>query len=944
MEGPSDGWYRLGEVALTVPDLGSALTELRSQVVTDDAEGPEVKLILPDEQVKFMTVPAQTGDADLTAAIEQALDGATPYPVADLAYDYAVAGDSLHIAAVTRQTLAEAEGFAIEHDFLPLSFVTIPPKGDMFPREPFFGATQKALTSLTPGVTVTGDDLPVAVLGDAPEAPVAAPEPDPQPEAKQAEPEATPEPQTVHASESKPDKTPDEKKQAKAKAPDDAPAAEKPAKAKPAPAASKEKPADAAPRKDAAQAKAASDPESAKKPAKKKTPPADDSAPKKAPKPDVAKKDATAKKKSAAAKPLPSPADVPPAVKPVPGAGEEAPPAASPGFASIRAKRDTAPGAARTPLSADKTVGNTAPIPKPERDESLTDKDALATQEKAKASLTERPKADTAEAAAPVQDAGDDVSTGQRAASFATAAMARASTGLGKGIGFVSRRTARKPEDTGAKPGTQERTPPAGGKQRVSLRGKGAAAAIASGNMMEESERMTVFGARGKAKVGGKPRFLGLILTSILLLFLLAVAAWASLFLEGGVASLFGRSQTPVVASVTPEIRESEITTPAQTPVVGEDIPEPALKLPVPETDRGEEVNLASLSEGVPVLSEELVEEQIDGLSVPFEAEALTPEQAEARYAATGIWQRAPAPPAEPQQGVLADLYVASIDPGVSQGDAIAIPSLLENLTDRPLSGQRNPLPFDSGLTFDDNGLIEPSPEGVVTPDGYRLILGSPAIKPPARPGQAVDTTPDEDAQSGATEQPAVVDDTLAGFRPRPRPGNLVEQNERANLGGLSLSEFAQKRPRLRPPLSEEKLAGEADETATEFAVASSLKPNQRPRNFASLVDRARKNAENEVVRTAAVAPRTVQPKIPSSTNVAKQATVRNAINLRKVNLIGVYGKPSARRALVRLSNGRYKKVKVGDRIDGGRVAAIGEDRLSYTKSGRQVVLQMPKG
>lgn len=62
------------------------------------------------------------------------------------------------------------------------------------------------------------------------------------------------------------------------------------------------------------------------------------------------------------------------------------------------------------------------------------------------------------------------------------------------------------------------------------------------------------------------------------------------------------------------------------------------------------------------------------------------------------------------------------------------------------------------------------------------------------------------------------------------------------------------------------------------------------------------------------------------------------------MNLIGVYGKPSSRRALVRMSNGRYVKVQVGDRLDGGRVQAIGESELSYTKGGRSVTLTMPRG
>ena len=44
------------------------------------------------------------------------------------------------------------------------------------------------------------------------------------------------------------------------------------------------------------------------------------------------------------------------------------------------------------------------------------------------------------------------------------------------------------------------------------------------------------------------------------------------------------------------------------------------------------------------------------------------------------------------------------------------------------------------------------------------------------------------------------------------------------------------------------------------------------------------------------------------------------------------------------LSNGRLQNVKVGDRLDGGRVAAIGEDELRLTKSGRNIVLRVPRG
>jgi hypothetical protein len=97
---------------------------------------------------------------------------------------------------------------------------------------------------------------------------------------------------------------------------------------------------------------------------------------------------------------------------------------------------------------------------------------------------------------------------------------------------------------------------------------------------------------------------------------------------------------------------------------------------------------------------------------------------------------------------------------------------------------------------------------------------------------------------------------------------------------------------------------------------------------------------ETRVTRVAAVAP--AGPTIPTRASVARQATIQNAISLRQVNLIGVYGTPSDRRALVRLANGRYVKVEVGDRVDGGRVAAIGDSSLQYVKNNRNITLAMP--
>ena len=43
------------------------------------------------------------------------------------------------------------------------------------------------------------------------------------------------------------------------------------------------------------------------------------------------------------------------------------------------------------------------------------------------------------------------------------------------------------------------------------------------------------------------------------------------------------------------------------------------------------------------------------------------------------------------------------------------------------------------------------------------------------------------------------------------------------------------------------------------------------------------------------------------------------------------------------MPSGRVLNLKIGDRLDGGRVAAIGDGELRYTKGGRNITLRMPR-
>ncbi|MEP1942734.1 MAG: hypothetical protein ABJJ03_06475, partial [Sulfitobacter sp.] len=486
-----------------------------------------------------------------------------------------------------------------------------------------------------------------------------------------------------------------------------------------------------------------------------------------------------------------------------------------------------------------------------------------------------------------------------------------------------------------------------------------ATAAIAVANT--EADRMTVFGARPD-QVGGKPRFLGLILTVILLVFLAGVAAWAAVFLDEGIAGLISNDKGRTTASAPENQIDPEIirTTDGAETTTG------ALEAAV---------QLAALD---PVLSAEDTA-VLDALQDPRpepELPVISEQEAAARYAVTGIWPLAPdtslGQPTTPTDPV----FRSGIDGTTNSNDAIALPSPRGFETDTQLAAVVAPPPFGQSTQRGENGLVLPTAEGVVTSSGFTLFAASPPLKPPLTRARFA---------ALPTAAPQADPSPLLGFRPKNRPNGLAERSERAQLGGVTRIELAAYRPSLRPrslqdraaaaQAAEEEAARAAEtarseaataaataaaeaalaetqqetpapaiQSATKFAIAQSIRPDTRPRNFARIVKRAEAAApkETRVAAAATIAPRTVSPKLPSKASVARSATVKNAINLRKVNLIGVYGKPSSRRALIRLSNGRYQKVRVGDRIDGGRVSAISNTELRYSKGGRNVVLKMP--
>ena len=175
-------------------------------------------------------------------------------------------------------------------------------------------------------------------------------------------------------------------------------------------------------------------------------------------------------------------------------------------------------------------------------------------------------------------------------------------------------------------------------------------------------------------------------------------------------------------------------------------------------------------------------------------------------------------------------------------------------------------------------------------------------------------------------------------YKRQPRPADKTPDA----LIAAKKRELAEKKPRLRPnniELSKYNLASLS--TSSINFKGLRVKPKERPSGLSMFIDQALGviQYEGDEANIAGIV-----PDVPSSPRVTKKATIQNVLNLRRTNLIGVYGNSKSRRALVRLSNGKRQMVTVGDTIDGGKVAAIGESELRYIKSGKNITLKVPQG
>ena len=370
-----------------------------------------------------------------------------------------------------------------------------------------------------------------------------------------------------------------------------------------------------------------------------------------------------------------------------------------------------------------------------------------------------------------------------------------------------------------------------------------------------------------QAQVGGKSRFLGLILTTLLLIFMLTIAAWAATAGRDTLARWFGFGgpNTEMMADLGASETKSPLEARPEDSVEqrGKQIAIPPVtvqELP-PDTATALATNIQTASPEEPAPSD-----QITGAKFVSDPKPITP--AEQSFSDTGVWTMPSISPFADTEATDADVAEAALDPA-------SVPTFLE----------KNPTPTQ--------------PE--------------PAALPPLVSANF---------------------DISAKDHPIARSDNLDVEVQSVAQTDIPQDELALFRPAMRPPPAQ--VPSEIELFTNAQSVAISLRPEMRPRGveFAALAPRPTVAKPSEVQA----------PTAASSMSVIQAATVKNVLNLRDINLIGITGTKRNPNALVRLANGKVLKVKVGDRLNGGRVTDISAATLTYAISGRSITLDMPRG
>ncbi|PZX44562.1 hypothetical protein LY56_01810 [Roseinatronobacter thiooxidans] len=896
------GWLRVGAVALDTPDMDAQMRDMSRMAAIIAPEGVRTKLVIPDEQILYcdLAVTSATPEAQ-EQELRAQLAGRTPYPVEELVFDWSLNGRRAQAVVVARETLVEAEDFAQLYGLNPITAVAAARHGAT-QTEPFFGTTRAARKTVPNISEIERDVEPVIEVG-------IARLPDPEPVIPASPP-----------ARARVDAQPDAAKAAGAAAGASSDTASKPPATTP--------------------------PSGAKAATKAQANPAPSAAP--AQKTDLAAK-AGATKPAAQAQPVGKTVTPPPA-----NAAPKDAPGTAANIASFRSRRS-----------------DSAAQPAPKK--AASGARDLSSRLRAKARIAQA-------ALSSAMQRGTRDAPVEGSAAVTSMAKAWVSPLVKTGKAATAKAVALK----AAKPKTTTPAAPPPSPAQSARKSPIETLHARGGQEREhssEAERMTIFGARNHQDTAPSGMNRALLVLGGVGLLLVAAAIWAAYFIATQPAGLQLADDPAQAIALDPEITApAELATSLENATPLDDI-EAALgvedaaqqaPLDAPIADPVSEGPVAQAPDATAPGAQEIQSGRIAGLRsvallAPQEATPLpAPPAAPAPFGSEPL---APLRGAAPQDaapeldldgdaapvGQTAAALPAgeeALDITVSDGAPAVVPPVRPEGLAPELEAAAEADAIAQALaqaTSEQEAQATPADPLDESALEISVTSGRPAATPPTRPeGIAPQPQPEEIAPEATETAPEA---------PEPASDDTGAGDEAAlsapSLGGISLTAL---RPAARPTALAADLP-DADttqsasfETATDLAVAASLRPGARPSQFSAIVQRTLRNAQPAAAPAPSQQPEPIQtaraavpaaPAIPSSASVAREATQARAINLRQINLLGVMGTSSSRRALVRLSNGRVVTVRVGETLDGGQVTAIGDDELRYTRRGRNVVLRI---
>lgn len=210
---------------------------------------------------------------------------------------------------------------------------------------------------------------------------------------------------------------------------------------------------------------------------------------------------------------------------------------------------------------------------------------------------------------------------------------------------------------------------------------------------------------------------------------------------------------------------------------------------------------------------------------------------------------------------------------------------------------------------------------------GRPLIgLGASGDAPEREPGGGASLVPRPGADAPRPGAP----DATAKAPPKPEDAPVevaeapVAGEDAAGPGAL----LAAPAPTARPKPPEEPAATEAPAIveASEQAALAAPTPRARP-SWIKPKPRALAARNAEIIISPALGR-------PTRASVGRYATVSDALPLEHTSMLGVFGKPGKRRAILRMPDGEVRRVAKGENVDGWTVTGIEATSMRLSRGG----------